>query len=343
MRAPFSVPPPPVPDQQSAAEADHHATSLVAPQLAEVEDVLRGCTRVPEIPLLEDVLGAVLLAPGKRLRPALALHVAQIVGGRPEAVAKLAAATEVLHSATLVHDDIVDSSPERRGQPAVHVTWSQKIAVLAGDYLFATAADLVAQLDRPVIVRLFAATIHDMSTSEFVVPSYEDAGDLAREQYLRKIGHKTASLFALACEAAAVLGDAPEAEREAFRDLGWSLGMAFQITDDILDISGLVAEIGKPVGTDLRAGLVTLPVILYLGDREADDDPVRAVLAGEATDDADVMQALDAIKSSGAVEDAAAVAGCYATQARAALDRVRPSPSRESFEDFIREATERTR
>lgn len=316
---------------------------MVAPRLAEVEDVLRACSRVPEIPLLEEVLGAVLLAPGKRLRPALALHVAAIVGGRPEAVAKLAAATEVLHSATLVHDDIVDSSAERRGQPAVHVMWSQKIAVLAGDYLFATAADLVAQLDRPVIVRLFAATIHDMSTSEFVAPSYEDDGDLAREQYLRKIGHKTASLFALACEAAAVLGDCPAAEQKAFRDLGWSLGMAFQITDDILDISGLVAETGKPVGTDLRAGLVTLPVILYLGDRAGDDDPVRAVLTGKATDDADVMQALDAIKSSGAVEDAAAVAGRYAVQAGAALDRVRPSPSRESLAAFIHQATERTR
>ncbi len=345
MRAPFSVHPPLVPDHQSAADADHHATSLVAPQLADVEEVLRACARVPEIPLLEQVLGAVLLAPGKRLRPALALHVAQIVGGRPTAVAKLAAATEVLHSATLVHDDIVDSSPERRGRPAVHVTWSQKIAVLAGDYLFATAADLVAQLDRPVIVRLFAATIHDMSTSEFVAPSYDDDGDLAREQYLRKIGHKTASLFALACEAAAVLGDAPAAEREAFRDLGWSLGMAFQITDDILDISGLVAETGKPVGTDLRAGLVTLPVILYLGAGAGagDDDPVRAVLTGKATDDADVMQALDTIKASGAVDDAAEVAGGYAAQARAALDRVRPSPARELVAAFIHQATERTR
>lgn len=342
MRAPSSVPPPPVPDHQSAADADHPATSPVAPQLADVEEVLRACARVPEVPLLQEILNAVLMAPGKRLRPALALHVARTVGGRPQAVAKLAAATEVLHSATLVHDDIVDSSPERRGQPAVHVMWSQKIAVLAGDYLFATAADLVAQLDRPVIVRLFAATIHDMSTSEFVTPAYED-GAQAREQYLRKIGHKTASLFALACEAAAVLGDAPEAERAAFRDLGWSLGMAFQITDDILDISGLVAETGKPVGTDLRAGLVTLPVIVYLGNATDGDDSVRAVLAGQAIDDAAVTQALDAIKASGAVEKAAGVAASYAARARAALDRIRPAPSRASFEDFIRQATERTR
>ncbi len=342
MRAPSSVPPPPVPDHQSAADADQLATSLVAPTLADVEQVLSACARVPEVPLLEEVLNAVLLAPGKRLRPSLALHVAQTVGGRPEAVAKLAAATEVLHSATLVHDDIVDSSPERRGQPAVHVMWSQKIAVLAGDYLFATAADLVAQLDRPVIVRLFAATIHDMSTSEFVTPTYDD-GEEAREQYLRKIGHKTASLFALACEAAAVLGDVPDAEREAFRELGWSLGMAFQITDDILDISGLVAETGKPVGTDLRAGLVTLPVIVYLGNETRGDDPVRAVLSGQAADDVAVTQALEAIKASGAVEQAAGVAASYAARAHAALDRVRPAPSRASFEDFIRQATERTR
>ena len=187
MRAPSSVPPPPVPDHQSAADADHHATSMVAPHACRGRGGPAAPARAfPRFPCSRKSSARCCWRPGKRLRPALALHVAQIVGGRPEAVAKLAAATEVLHSATLVHDDIVDSSPERRGQPAVHVTWSQKIAVLAGDYLFATAADLVAQLDRPVIVRLFAATIHDMSTSEFVAPSYDDDGELPREQYLRK-------------------------------------------------------------------------------------------------------------------------------------------------------------
>ena len=342
MRAPSSVPPPSVPDQSPPAAADDPVTPI-APQLAAVERVIRDCTRVPEVPMLEEVLQAVLIGPAKRLRPALALHAAQIVDGRPDDVAKLAAATEVLHSATLVHDDIVDSSAERRGRPAVHVTWSQKIAVLAGDYLFAAAADLVAQLDRPAIVRLFAATIHDMSVSEFVIPTYDGNVDIARRQYLEKIGHKTASLFALACDATAALADAPASEREALRDLGWSLGMAFQITDDILDISGSVSETGKPVGTDLRAGLVTLPSILYLRDEPSGGGPVEAVLAGRTTDDDAVARALDAIKASGAVEEAAGVAGSYAARAYAALDRVRPAPSRASFAAFIRQATERRR
>ncbi len=342
MRAPSLVPVSSAPSHPSADTPDDIA-ALVGPQLGDVEHVIRACARVPDIPLLEEVLLGVLTAPAKRLRPALALLVSQIVGGRPDHVVKLAAATEVLHSATLVHDDIVDSAAERRGRPAVHVTWSQKIAVLAGDYLFAAAADLVAQLDRPAIVRLFAAVIHDMSRSEFVTPSFDGDSDLAHRQYLQKIGHKTASLFALACDAPAAVADAPSDERAALRELGWSLGMSFQITDDILDIRGSVAETGKPVGTDLRAGVITLPVILYLREDLSGDGPVRAVLSGHSADDPDVARALDTVIASGAVDQAADIARGYAARARSALTRVREGPARDSLEAFVQHATERSR
>ncbi len=342
MRAPSSVPVSPTPSHLSA-DTPGDIANLVGPQLDDVEHVIRACARVPDIPLLEEVLLAVLTAPAKRLRPALALLVSQIVGGRSDDVVKLAAATEVLHSATLVHDDIVDSAAERRGRPAVHVTWSQKIAVLAGDYLFAAAADLVAQLDRPAIVRLFAAVIHDMARSEFVSPSLDGDSDLAHQQYLQKIGHKTASLFALACDASAALAGAPTDERAALRELGWSLGMAFQITDDILDICGSVAETGKPVGTDLRAGVITLPVILCLREDASGDGLVRPVLSGQSVDDLDVARALDAVIESGAVDDAADIARGYAARARDALTRVRKVPARNSLEAFVQHATERSR
>ena len=297
---------------------------------------------MPDVPVLEEILLAVLTSPAKRLRPALALLVAQVVGGRHEEIVKLAAATEILHSATLVHDDIVDSAAERRGRPALHVAWSQKIAVLAGDYLFATSADLVARLDRPAIVRLFSATIHDMARSEFATVEFEDDRDLAHRQYLQKIGHKTASLFAHTCEAVAVIADASEEEREALRGLGWSVGMAFQITDDILDIRGAMAETGKPVGTDLRAGVLTLPVIMYLGNEPSGGELVQEVLSGKSTDDLTVARALDAINASGAVDEAAEIARGHANSARAALALVRAVPARDAIEAFVQHTADRT-
>ena len=342
MRAPSSVPMP-LTSSAPSTEAMDTITALAGPGLGDVERVIRECARVPDVPALEQVLLDVLTSPAKRLRPALALLVAQVVGGHHEAVVNLAAATEILHSATLVHDDIVDGAAERRGQPALHVTWSQKIAVLAGDYLFATSADLVARLDRPAIVRLFSATIHDMARSEFVTPEFDDDGDIAHRQYLQKIGHKTASLFAHTCEAVAVLADAPAEEREALRGLGWGVGMAFQITDDILDIRGAMVETGKPVGTDLRAGVLTLPVILYLGNDPSDGELVQDVLSGKSTDELAVARALDAINASGAVDEAAEVARGHANGARAALSVVRAVPARDSIEAFVQHTADRTR
>ena len=329
-------------DKPSSASSNA-ITECVEQQLAEVDRAIRRCARVPNIQPLEQVLLAVLTAPAKRLRPTLALLVAETVGGHPQDVVKLAAATEILHCATLVHDDLVDGADERRGRPAVHVAWSQKVAVLAGDYLFASAADLVAQLDRPPIVRLFAATIRDMARSEFIFPDWDADGDATERQYLEKIGHKTASLFAHACESVATLADVSSSECEALRELGWNVGMAFQITDDILDIRGFTAETGKPIGTDFRAGLITLPVILYLRCEPPSASHVRAVLSGCARDDADVAEALEAISTSSALDEAVVIARGFADRAISALARVRPAPAGALLETFVRQATERSR
>ncbi len=332
-------------DSAPPARAGRELNDILAgirPELHGVEELLGRVAEIPDIPLLGSVLGAVLAGPAKRLRPALALLSCDLLGARGHGPRTLAAATEVLHSATLVHDDIVDASDSRRGRPAIHVTWSGKVAVLAGDYLFATAAALVAELDRPSIVRMFADTIHRMSRSEFVSPAYGRDAAAAREQYLTKIGAKTASLFALATGAAGELAGAKDGWGSALQTFGWSLGMSFQITDDILDVSGESGSTGKPVGGDLREGVLTLPVILYLSSTPHGDDAVRRVVAGDARGDEDVAAALRLVRESSAVHEARRVAADYAADSRRALQELPDGPARTAMDELAAHAAQRS-
>ena len=306
-----------------------------------VEAELDRCVADSQLPMLQTVLASVLGGSGKRLRPAIALLIGQAYGVDREEVVLLAAGTEVLHSATLVHDDIVDEADSRRGQPSVHAAWSTKVAVLAGDYLFASAADLVARLNRPKIVRQFADTIHMMSRSEFVFPSFNGDAEATRRQYLEKIGGKTAALIALACDATAVLADAPDDEAEALHDVGWALGMAFQVADDVLDIAGVSQETGKPVGGDLRAGLLTLPVVEYLDAAASPSTLMRRLADGEGLSEAESAEAIETLRASGAVDAARAVAEGYADQARTALTRLPSDPAFDALADLVTYATDR--
>lgn len=308
---------------------------------ARVEAVLNRCAAESGVPLLQTVLASALGGPGKRLRPAIALLIGQAYGVPDADVVLLAAGTEVLHSATLVHDDIVDEADARRGQPSVHRAWSTKVAVLTGDYLFASAADLVARLNRPKIVRQFADTIHVMSRSEFVLPTFDGDPEATRRQYLQKISGKTAALIALACDATGVLAEAEHDEAQALHDFGWALGMAFQVTDDVLDIAGISQETGKPVGGDLRAGLLTLPVVEYLGSASRPTPALRRLADGEGLSEIESAEAIKTLQASGAVDAARAVAQGFADQARAALARLPSDPAFDALADLVTYATNR--
>ena len=308
---------------------------------AQVETVLSRCAAESEAPLLQTVLASALGGPGKRLRPAIALLIGQAYNVDSEQVVLLAAGTEVLHSATLVHDDIVDEADSRRGQPSIHAAWSTKVAVLAGDYLFASAADLVARLNRPKIVRQFADTIHLMSRSEFVFPSFNGDPEATRRQYLEKIGGKTAALIALACDATGVLADVRDEESQALHDFGWALGMAFQVTDDVLDIAGVSQETGKPVGGDLRAGLLTLPVVEYLDVADPPTPLMRRLADGEGLSPVESREAIETLRASGAVDAARTVAEAYADEAREALNRLPSDPAFDALADLVTYATDR--
>lgn len=214
---------------------------------------------------LAGAINLLLGSGGKRIRPALALLVSRLYpGAELDRVISLAAAVEMLHSATLVHDDVIDGSLLRRGNPTLNASWSQGATILAGDFVFARAAYFAAETDSIRVMKIFSQTLMTIVEGElrqlYAIRNWSQPKDA----YYQRIYGKTAALFAAATESAAVLGDASEEEITLLREYGYNVGMAFQIMDDILDFVGDPNKVGKPVGGDLRQGTVTLPVFYYL-------------------------------------------------------------------------------
>jgi geranylgeranyl pyrophosphate synthase len=253
---------------------------------------------------------------GKRLRPTLALLAAKLFACAPEQAISLAAAIETLHTATLVHDDLVDSSPLRRGISTLNMQWSPAITVLTGDYLFACAAALAAQTDSVPVAREFAHVLQVIIHGE-LNQMFAGRGQASREAYFERIYAKTAALFAISAKTAALLICANEAAGQALETFGRETGMAFQIMDDILDFTGDKARLGKPVGSDLRHGLFTLPALYYL-ESHPDDRHLTAVLKGSRSAQT-VARAVQAVRNSTAIDMARQEAEAYVVRAQAAL------------------------
>jgi len=228
---------------------------------------------VAEEPLLVEQLDHVFQSTGKRLRPAIALLSAGFHPNDGRAVEIMAAAVELLHVATLVHDDTVDKADTRRGRPTVSSLWGPNAAVLIGDYIFATSATFVCDTGNLRVIKRFAETIMELSRGELEESAkvYSPAQEM--DSYLDRIYKKTASLFATASEAGAILSGAPEDVVVVLRDYGYNVGMAHQIVDDILDLEGDPEEFGKPVGQDLAHGILTMPSLIAL-ERNDGESPV---------------------------------------------------------------------
>ena len=242
-----------------------HPTSLdlVADDLKLVEAKMQATGEV--FRPLSGAINVLLGAGGKRVRPALALLASKLYpSAERDKVVSLAAAIEMLHSATLVHDDVIDGSMLRRGNPTLNASWSQGATILAGDFIFARAAVFASETDNVRVMRVFSQTLMTICEGELRQLYDLRNWQQPKDAYYQRIFGKTAALFATATEAAAVLGSASEPEISALHDYGYNVGMAFQIMDDVLDFVGNTQTVGKPVGNDLRQGTVTLPVFHYL-------------------------------------------------------------------------------
>jgi geranylgeranyl pyrophosphate synthase len=266
---------------------------------------------------VNDAVSYLLDSGGKRVRPTVVLLVCKLLKADCQRAVSLAAAVEMLHTATLVHDDIIDGALVRRGNPTLNSTWSPGATILTGDYLFARAADLAAQTDSVTVMRLFARALMTICNGELhqLFNARQPLAD--RDDYYQRIFAKTGSLFVLAAEASGVLADVGEETRENLRTFGRELGIAFQIVDDMLDFVGSEAQVGKPLGSDLAQGLVTLPTICFLEDFPG-DERVLSVLEGKRSAK-HIQVALDAVRNSEAIPQSQEVAMNHAAAAKAAL------------------------
>ncbi|MBI2886403.1 MAG: polyprenyl synthetase family protein [Chloroflexi bacterium] len=297
----------------------------IAEELPLVDQAIQEVGRV-EFPWLSSLLRHVLSARGKRLRPVMTLLAGRCFAYDPERLVPMAASVELLHTATLVHDDTLDGAARRRGIPTVNQAWSSDVAVLFGDYLFAASGEMVSRTRNVRAMRLFAQTLMEVCNGEMAQHFAAYQPELTREEYFRRISKKTGALFALATESGAFLSAAPEPLVHQMKTYGHQLGIAFQIADDILDFAGDETTLGKPVGGDLAQGTLTLPVILLM-ERYPRSSPARDYLE-HGRQPEDLERTIRAVCDPDLLAEAYRVAAGFSHEAAAALDPVPDSAAR---------------
>lgn len=311
----------------------------VAADLLQVEAALETAIQT-EDKLVAEVCTHLLRAGGKRIRPALALLSARVFTENLEPVVPLAAAIEMIHMATLVHDDVVDNSSVRRGLPTVNARWNSGVSVLAGDYLFAKAFSLLAQSGQPRIVQVMADVVFAMSNGELEQLVGASDPDQSLDAYFERIKKKTALFIAESCRVGALAVNAPEPAAEALYEYGLALGMGFQVIDDRLDFTAEAWELGKPVGADVRGGILTYPVLYALRHAPGRED-IRALLRQGAVGDDEMTVILREMEACGALDAAADLAERYIADARQRLLGLPQGPATEALETVTRFVVER--
>ena len=296
--------------------------------LVKVEDRLRSVCEV-DFPWLSKLLEHSLKSGGKRIRPALVLLSGKFYNYDLSYLLPVATAIEILHTATLVHDDAIDNSLVRRGRPTINKVWGEDKAILLGDYLLAKSEELVADTQNLRVIRLLAQTVMTISSGELNQAFSAFNLEQTRQQYLQRISGKTACLLSLATESGAILSQAPEKSVEALKGYGYNLGIAFQIVDDILDFIGTEEEMGKPIGSDLAQGTLTLPAILLL-ERYPEDNPVRRLFQNEDRQ-RNIELAMELVRNSSITQECYAVASDYCARACHNLSLLPDNASRRSL------------
>ncbi|HEY64066.1 MAG TPA: polyprenyl synthetase family protein [Caldilineae bacterium] len=313
---------------------------LVREELDMVEDLMRAKLR-EAFPPVAQALEGLITRGGKRLRPAITILASKFHACDVQVVLPIAAAAEALHTATLIHDDVIDGALLRRGLPTLNAVWSHGATVLAGDYLFAQAADLAAETENPRVIRIFSRTLMTICDGELRQLFSSLDWRQPKEEYYRRIFAKTASLFQAAAETGAIISGAPEEYVQALSAYGYNFGMAFQIVDDILDFVGDEAVMGKPAGSDLRQGTVTLPVFYFLQEDARAPELERILEHARANGGDRLEEAVALIRDSDAIRLAQEEARDFIARAREALKTLPDVPAREVLADLADFVVER--
>lgn len=311
---------------------------LVSPKLLLVEEVLRENFN-SKIRTIEEVGTHILAGGGKRLRPTLVLLVADMLGYKGSKDVTYGAVVEFIHTATLVHDDIIDEAAVRRGRTSINFAWGNHLSVLVGDYLYMHAMKMALDEGNLEILKALSNATIQMIEGEILGLESNGRADLSVDDYFEIVHRKTAALFGASCTIPAILTGASDADVDALRTYGENLGICFQLIDDLLDFTSSTEILGKPALSDLKEGKLTLPVLLALPHcSDADRRVIERVITEKQLGDADAEAIVRIIAQHGTIERTREIAREYADRARAAISRFASSPSREALDtalDFV--------
>jgi octaprenyl-diphosphate synthase len=299
--------------------------------LDKLEESLKAISQV-DFPWLALLLTQSLGSGGKRIRPALTLLCAKFNNYRLDLLLHMAAAIELMHTATLVHDDAIDKSETRRGKPTIYRLWGVDPAVLLGDYLFAKAGVEVSDTQSVRAFRIFSQTLMTISRGELNQAKNAFNLNQDREIYFQRIYGKTASLFCLSTESGGILSEGSESTIEILKSYGHKVGIAFQIVDDVLDFVGTEQELGKPAGSDLAQGTLTLPALI-LNERYPQDNPVKRLFQDRKKVE-NIQLAIDQVRNSSIVDECYQVARDHCDEACRQVRKLPDGPSRQSLIDL---------
>ena len=313
----------------------------IQPQIERFEERLAEAF-VSDVGLVRNMADHLQTNRGKRLRPALALLTAQAVGECSRQVIDAAVGIELIQTATLIHDDVIDSAETRRGAEVLNILWGNKVAVLMGDFLLAKALQVLVDIGSMAVMAAATRATQFMIEGEILESQSGSEGEAAL--YYQMIGKKTASLMALACEVGAILGQGTSEQVTRMANFGTEFGVAFQITDDLLDFTGDEKTLGKPVGNDVREKKLTLPLIRALGNcRNGEALKIHSKVKQGIETDEDWQEIIGFVHRYGGIEEARNEARAYAQSALEKLDGLNGSAAREALTLAVEHAVERDR
>ncbi|PLT28331.1 heptaprenyl diphosphate synthase component II [Peribacillus deserti] len=284
-------------------------------------------------PVLREASLHLLKAGGKRIRPVFVLLAAKFGDYNIHVIKHAAAALELIHMASLVHDDVIDDSDLRRGVPTIKSKWDNKVAMYTGDYIFARSLEIMGEINNPLAHQILAKAIVEVCIGEIEQIKDKYRFDQNIKDYFRRIKRKTALLIAVSCQLGAVAAGVEEAVHKKLFKFGYYVGMSYQIIDDILDFTSTEKALGKPAGGDLRQGNITLPVLFAMEDSGL-ENVIRNV--NEQISQNDLERIIELIKHSGAIEKSMAVSNVYLEKALQILNELPPGKNRKSLIDLAK-------
>jgi len=306
-------------------------TRLIADDLTKLESTIQQLITT-KIGFIKEIVNHIIRSGGKRVRPILIILTARLCGYKDEKHIPYAAIVEFIHTATLLHDDVVDNAQTRRGSSTANTVWGNEPSVLVGDFLFSKSFELMTHNGNEEILRIMSEATTALAEGEILELLKTCDADTTEEEYLEIINNKTASLFSAACEVGAILGKVDQKKRLALKDFGYNLGMAFQLTDDVLDYISYDAVLGKRVGTDLKEGKVTLPLIYALkSSTEKEKTYINNVLGKARVTAKDFERISKIIRKYGGVEYTVNATKQFIDEAKGNLQAFRPSAYKESL------------